>query len=586
MKGRWLVSGSILVASMAGATTFGACSSDSSDPAPTRSSSKRIGPAGGSFSAFGVTIDVPAGAVAAETEFSIQSVTAPTLPEGVEIVGNAYELGPSGVEFQKPVRVTLPFPAGVDASEHVMIRLPTGKADWVAAGAPTQGATSVAGFMRGFSIIANVRMLFRQAKCFAPQKCDLSCNYESLTCEGSCTAAGGALATGATCGLTSGGRISCECNAGGSGLAPRRTGPFEIDFIEGLMRPQLLLLGIADHCGWPCDVQPTPSDGGADSSADGGGGGSCGASGPKTPTIAYDLGAVVPADVRAVAGGRVYYASTVSTTNYLSSVSTDGTGNTPLSSLATPTRFFAVQPTAAHVYFSEGVFNQAGGKVRRYPLPSGPAEDVVGLTDVYTPWGLWVDDTVYVAQRGMGTEGVVRTAGAEKHEVPCAEVVAADATHVYFNQSCGPATLNRLPRDLSGARVAIMNQSEVGALGESVRDFVVDQTNAYVLANNNNLSYRIRRRAKDGSGAVEDVITPLSYDGFSLTSDSSCLYFCSTGYGPQEPVKTNKIWGVSKTGTNQVPNVIVSDAVSCGTLRGDATHLYWAHSGKIWRVAK
>ena len=162
-------------------------------------------------------------------------------------------------------------------------------------------------------------------------------------------------------------------------------------------------------------------------------------------------------------------------------------------------------------------------------------------------------------------------------------LVALRLRYVYLSLHGGTAAVHRLPRDLSGARTTIVTGTEVGALGESVRNFVVDDTSLYVLANNNNLSMRVRRRAKDGSGAVVDVVTPQQNDGLGLASDASCLYYCSSGKAAGQ---TNKVWGVSKAGSNQTPNVIVADAVSCLGLGADATHLYYAHSGKIWKVAK
>ncbi|WP_341840471.1 hypothetical protein [Chitinophaga caseinilytica] len=66
---------------------------------------KSIGPAGGSIqSADGnIAVDIPAGAVSAATNFSIQTVT-PTLEAAT---GPSYRLLPENVQFQKDVKITL-----------------------------------------------------------------------------------------------------------------------------------------------------------------------------------------------------------------------------------------------------------------------------------------------------------------------------------------------------------------------------------------------------------------------------------------------------------------------------------------------
>lgn len=576
-----------LVAALGSIVTVAACGDD---PAPSPAAgdagvtTKRIGPAGGSLSAFGVTLEIPAGALASEVEIGIKPVSDVKLPDGVSLLGTAYELSPSGTQFAKPVKLVVPLPAGTTAKDAVLIHQPSGGAEWLPVGAPADAATTVTGFVRSFSPIAAVKMLFAQAGCFAPTSCDLSCDYAALTCTGSCKSRGARIAAGASCELTPQGIISCTCSDGGTGLTPRYPGPFTIGFLEGLMKPQLLLFGIANHCGWPCDG---PTDGGADGSTgdggggDGGGGGACGAGGPKTPTVAYDLGAVIPANVTSVSGGRIYFTSG-SSPQTVASVATDGTGYVAHGTVTSPAAARTVVANGTHVYWTEGAFAQTGGKVRRYPLPAGPAEDF--LTDLFSPWALAVDTEVFVTEfSNAAGNGSVRSAAAGPHAVLGADTVRADGTYVYFNEGAGTSAVHRLPRDLSGARTTLVTGSDVGAAGESVRSFVIDDANVYVLGNNNNLSTRLRRRAKDGTGAVTDVATALSYDAQGLTSDASCLYMCSYG---KPAGQTNKVWGVSKAGSNQTPNVIVSDAVSCSNLAVDATHLYYAHSGKIWKVAK
>ncbi len=73
--------------------------------------SKTIGSAGGSVSIDGaVEIEIPAGALSADTEITIQPLTNNS-PNGN---GNAYRLGPDGTNFSKPVKVTFPYTPIVD----------------------------------------------------------------------------------------------------------------------------------------------------------------------------------------------------------------------------------------------------------------------------------------------------------------------------------------------------------------------------------------------------------------------------------------------------------------------------------------
>jgi hypothetical protein len=70
---------------------------------------KTIGAAGGSFTtADGVTIEVPVGALSADTAITVAASTAPA-PSGVTVVGSAFLLGPEAQTFAKPVTITLPF---------------------------------------------------------------------------------------------------------------------------------------------------------------------------------------------------------------------------------------------------------------------------------------------------------------------------------------------------------------------------------------------------------------------------------------------------------------------------------------------
>src|SRR6478735_7556658 len=81
-----------------------ACGNDSTDDvAPTGGTS--IGPDGGEVSAGGLTLDVPAGALDASGTNTVNETTMISTPPGFVLVGPAYDLGPDGTQFDKPVIV-------------------------------------------------------------------------------------------------------------------------------------------------------------------------------------------------------------------------------------------------------------------------------------------------------------------------------------------------------------------------------------------------------------------------------------------------------------------------------------------------
>ncbi|MDP1830150.1 MAG: hypothetical protein Q8L48_43200 [Archangium sp.] len=66
-----------------------------------------MGPAGGTVSSEGVTLVVPPGALSVSTRLTVTRVSA-TPPAGTSAVGNAFQLGPEGLQFEKPIALELP----------------------------------------------------------------------------------------------------------------------------------------------------------------------------------------------------------------------------------------------------------------------------------------------------------------------------------------------------------------------------------------------------------------------------------------------------------------------------------------------
>lgn len=72
-----------------------------------------VGPAGGTISlADGLSIEIPAGALADDTVITIDEVFDVETPEGAVAVGRTYEFGPSGITFDQAVKVILPWDGG------------------------------------------------------------------------------------------------------------------------------------------------------------------------------------------------------------------------------------------------------------------------------------------------------------------------------------------------------------------------------------------------------------------------------------------------------------------------------------------
>ncbi len=96
--------GGILIACGAGDT------SDSGSPSPTTTDvtngGTTVGPEGGTFTENGVTVTIPAGALAASTPIHITEST--VVPNGYAVSGKVYRFEPSGTHFSAPITIALP----------------------------------------------------------------------------------------------------------------------------------------------------------------------------------------------------------------------------------------------------------------------------------------------------------------------------------------------------------------------------------------------------------------------------------------------------------------------------------------------
>lgn len=222
-----------------------------------------IGATGGTLTMNdGFTLTVPAGAVAADTVFSVTVVSSPpALADGLTRVGRVYELEPSGVTFAVPVTVTMPVPTVDAATEGTLLGLRRSDGDtyWSALDSAEPDATTVSVRTSHFSLFSIARVLLVLSQCADLSTCSLAC--DNSTCEGSCNILGTGQPGGLSCRQApqqqnpTGLLIDCTCTGPGSDGRPS----LRLDGLMAAMRPEVAMHALATQCGWPCTpVTPTP----------------------------------------------------------------------------------------------------------------------------------------------------------------------------------------------------------------------------------------------------------------------------------------------------------------------------------------
>jgi hypothetical protein len=120
-------------------------------------SSRVIGPAGGTLTTpDGVTVEVPPGALAADTTITISPAAGP-VELASATVGAAHVFGPSGLSFAKPVLITLPFdstrlPGGAAGADVRILGAADGSDEFLSIGAVPIGVTKVGFATTHFSV--------------------------------------------------------------------------------------------------------------------------------------------------------------------------------------------------------------------------------------------------------------------------------------------------------------------------------------------------------------------------------------------------------------------------------------------------
>jgi hypothetical protein len=222
--------------------------------------SQTVGPAGGTVSGGGATIDIPAGALPADTTITItsrapSSVTLPTWTP-TQVMGGTFAFGPDNIVFAKPVTITVGL--AVNRPSHdpnalvVLMRSPTSANQWEPRGAGPASEDTVTAVTDHFSDWAPT--LAPSSSCFAPAACAAD------------AAAGGPV--GIDCRVpASGGGVHCfgdkspyTCTCDGqSTVLLTVDGPPSASTLSAL----------AVACGAPCPTTSTPKDDGGGSGADG-----------------------------------------------------------------------------------------------------------------------------------------------------------------------------------------------------------------------------------------------------------------------------------------------------------------------------
>jgi hypothetical protein len=197
--GRWFILGAIVAA----------CSSTTGQ-SPTgtgTTSSQQIGPAGGSVHFEGATLDVPAGAVTADTTITITSSTG-SAPSGTTASSPIYVFGPEGLTFSKAATVHIDF---TGSGTHAAIMWSkVGGVGFDSLSTSVQGQTAaspVTHFSQGF--VADVSSVGMGTG-------GVSGSTGGVTGAGGLTAAGGSMAAGGAGGLRATGGSMSAGGAGGS----------------------------------------------------------------------------------------------------------------------------------------------------------------------------------------------------------------------------------------------------------------------------------------------------------------------------------------------------------------------------------
>lgn len=180
---RWQITGSLLLLAACGSSGPGG--------------SSKIGNAGGKVTTADGTVDVPAGAVSAETTFTVVATPDAPAPAKATIVGTPLTLGPEGATFSKPVTVTLvvdpaKLPMGKAIGDVVVYTAPKGSTQYTRLFTKVIDATHVQALTTHFSVFVAT----------LPGACSVTCSVGASVSAGPGTPGGGVSMPSCGCSST------------------------------------------------------------------------------------------------------------------------------------------------------------------------------------------------------------------------------------------------------------------------------------------------------------------------------------------------------------------------------------------------
>jgi hypothetical protein len=226
-----------------------------------------VGPGGGMIQGGGVTLRIPAGALAADTAVTIQKLDgALTVPQpGLNVVAS-YRLNPDRTTFSKPIGVALaieparlPPEATKTGNALVLVHAASDGSDPEVIGAWVGGESTLAGLASSFSLF-EVAVLSTADVGRCPVSADVRCTTDLVcddagVCGGVCSVVVGTAGDELSCASGGANAVTCTCH----GPTATANDSFLLPPFLGPNPPVRLVWEYLRHCDPPC-----PADAGAD----------------------------------------------------------------------------------------------------------------------------------------------------------------------------------------------------------------------------------------------------------------------------------------------------------------------------------
>ena len=214
------VAGSAGAGGMAGtAGTAGAAGSGGAGGTGGASTGARtiVAAAGGAITADGIVLDIPPGALAADTDITLTVSDGSTSPAAATLVAKVYDFGPNGTKFSKPVKLTIAFDAAkLGSKQPVVSFLDAGK--WVALSDSAATGGDVVATTTHFTSFGVVGVDAAACLALAKTDCQACCKTTFANGAGAAEPLDNAIKY---CGCTSGAPCDADCAANVcQGLAP------------------------------------------------------------------------------------------------------------------------------------------------------------------------------------------------------------------------------------------------------------------------------------------------------------------------------------------------------------------------------